>query len=51
MGFKLGDQVLVNINGKSVKAEYLDGNKKKSNVLTINGNEVVVSTKKIKLLF
>jgi hypothetical protein len=49
--FQLGDQVVFTLDGKKIKGEYLDGNKKKSNIITANGDEITVSTKKVKLLF
>lgn len=51
MEFRLGDQVVAQIKGKKVRGEYLDGDKKKSYILTQNGDELEVRTKKLKLAF
>lgn len=51
MGFKLGDQIVAQINGKKIRGEYLDGNNNKSFILTQNGDELEVRTKKLKLYY
>ena len=49
MGFRLGDQVIATVNGKTIRGEYLDGDSKTSNIITNNGDEIKVRTKKLKL--
>jgi hypothetical protein len=49
MGFRLGDQVVATINGKTIRGEYLDGDSKKSYIITNNNDEIEVRTKKLKL--
>lgn len=47
--YQLGDRVIANVNGKKVRGEFLEGNKKKCIIYTNNGDELEVRTKNLNL--